>query len=132
MGKSKKSTIFAPENCEEALDIVIRQCDNWADNEDYSTTLMAAGLYYTTIIWSMKPTEINPTEIEEVFVPSGNISFDNYFSLIKDLNKLTIDIYSLEENESFNIIFLYEHKLVDRFMTIGRTIFSYIYQDDIF
>ena len=80
----------------------------------------------------MKPTEINPTEIEEVFVPSGNISFDNYFSLIKDLNKLTIDIYSLEENESFNIIFLYEHKLVDRFMTIGRTIFSYIYKDDIF
>lgn len=80
----------------------------------------------------MKPTEINPTEIEEVFVPSGNISFDKYLSLIKDLEKLTIDIYSLEENESFNIIFLYEHKLVDRFMTIGRTIFSYIYQDDIF
>jgi hypothetical protein len=80
----------------------------------------------------MKPTEINPTEIEEVFVPSRNISFDNYLSLIKDLKKLTIDIYSLEENESFNIIFLYEHKLVDRFITIGRTIFSYIYQDDIF
>lgn len=80
----------------------------------------------------MKPTEIDSSEIEEVFVPSGNISFDNYLSLIKDLNKLTIDIYSLEENESFNIIFLYEHKLVDRFMTIGRTLFSYIYQDDIF
>ena len=78
----------------------------------------------------MKPIEIDSTEIEEVFVPSGNISFDNYLSLIRDLNKLTIDIYSLEENESFNIIFLYEHKLVDRFMTIGRTIFSYIYQDD--
>ena len=78
----------------------------------------------------MKPIEIDSTEIEEVFVPSGNISFDKYLSLIRDLNKLTIDIYSLEENESFNIIFLYEHKLVDRFMTIGRTIFSYIYQDD--
>lgn len=72
------------------------------------------------------------TEIEEVFVPSGNISFDNYLSLIKDIDKLTIDIYSLEENESFNIIFFYEKKLVDRFMTIGRTLFSYIYQDDIF
>ena len=80
----------------------------------------------------MKPTEINPTEIEEVFVPSRNISFDNYLSLINDLKKLIIDINSLEENESFNIIFLYEHKLVDRFITIGRTIFSYIYQDDIF
>ena len=78
----------------------------------------------------MKPIEIDSSEIEEVFVPSGNISFDKYLSLIRDLNKLTIDIYSLEENESFNIIFLYEHKLVDRFMTIGRTIFSYIYQDD--
>lgn len=80
----------------------------------------------------MKPTEINPTEIEEVFIPSGNISFDNYLSLIRDLKKLTIDIYTLEENESFNIIFFYEKKLVNRFMTIGRTLFSYIYQDDIF
>ncbi len=25
---------YPPENCEEALDIVMRQCDNWADNED--------------------------------------------------------------------------------------------------
>ena len=50
---------YPPENCEEALDIVMRQCDNWADNadnfdspslapivglghEDDSTTLMAA------------------------------------------------------------------------------------------
>lgn len=80
----------------------------------------------------MKPTEIDPTEIEEVFVPTGNISLENYLSLISDLEKLTIDIYSLEENESFNIIFLYEHNLVDRFMTMGRILFSYIYQDDIF
>ena len=80
----------------------------------------------------MKPTEIDSSEIEEVFVPSGNISLDKYISLVKDLEKLTIDIYSLEENESFNIIFLYEHNLVDRFMTMGRILFSYIYQDDIF
>ena len=25
---------YPPENCEEALDIVMRQCDNWADNAD--------------------------------------------------------------------------------------------------
>ena len=28
---------YPPENCEEALDIVMRQCDNWADNADNFT-----------------------------------------------------------------------------------------------
>ncbi len=33
---------YPPENCEEALDIVMRQCDNWADNEDnFDSTSLA-------------------------------------------------------------------------------------------